>query len=331
MTWAGPDAAAEDRRVRLSLGPLRPACRTATSSSRTATRSAAPRISTSAPTSPRGWAGRTRPSARAAAPLLFMLAAGRGAHAVGRNDNAARDERLHRAEWRTALFTTACWMPRSATTCNSRSNWLFFTTAARRERLAPGPRKPSPAGRRQRSARAIRCATRTAPAGRSFSVEERYFTDWYPFRLFRVGRPCLPTPDADVGKRAARRSPVSGVLEDAGFGLRFGNARSGFGNVVHVDVAFPLNVRPGIDKAQFLIQTRGELLTSRSDPCVSASCGRLLSRHRRLEAGQSGPLWVATGGVRRAGCFNTGLVPGGAGVGCWLGPAAAAAASPPTG
>ena len=30
---------------------------------------------------------------------------------------------------------------------------------------------------------------------------------------------------------------------------------SGFGNVFHLDIAFPLNVRPGIDKAQVLLQT----------------------------------------------------------------------------
>jgi hypothetical protein len=46
------------------------------------------------------------------------------------------------------------------------------------------------------------------------------------------------------------------VLEDVGVGLRFGNARSGFGNVVHVDVAFPLRVFPGVDKVQLVVQTR---------------------------------------------------------------------------
>jgi hypothetical protein len=51
-------------------------------------------------------------------------------------------------------------------------------------------------------------------------------------------------------------TPSLGLLEDAGFGLRFGNARSGFGNVVHIDVAFPLTTQPGIDKAQFLVQTQ---------------------------------------------------------------------------
>jgi hypothetical protein len=45
------------------------------------------------------------------------------------------------------------------------------------------------------------------------------------------------------------------VLEDAGFGLRFGNARSGLGNVVHVDLAFPFQATDGISRVQFLVQT----------------------------------------------------------------------------
>jgi hypothetical protein len=88
-----------------------------------------------------------------------------------------------------------------------------------------------------------------------FTVEERYFTNWYPFRLFRVGAAVF----ADAGRTwgtAPLATQSLGMLEDAGFGLRFGNARSGFGNVTHVDVAFPLNARRGIDKAQFLVQTQ---------------------------------------------------------------------------
>jgi hypothetical protein len=40
------------------------------------------------------------------------------------------------------------------------------------------------------------------------------------------------------------------------FGLRLGNARSGFGSVVHVDVAFPLRAQPGVATAQLLVQTQ---------------------------------------------------------------------------
>jgi len=87
-----------------------------------------------------------------------------------------------------------------------------------------------------------------------FSVEERYFTDWYPFRLFRVGAAVFADAGQTWGNAPLARTGL-GMLEDAGFGLRFGNARSGFGNVFHLDFAFPLNVRPGIDKAQVLLQT----------------------------------------------------------------------------
>jgi hemolysin activation/secretion protein len=88
-----------------------------------------------------------------------------------------------------------------------------------------------------------------------FTLEERYFTDWYIFRLFRAGAAVF----ADAGRTwgtAPLAAPSLGVLKDAGFGLRFGNARSGFGNVAHVDVAFPLNARAGIASAQFLVQTQ---------------------------------------------------------------------------
>ena len=46
-----------------------------------------------------------------------------------------------------------------------------------------------------------------------------------------------------------------GLLKDVGFGLRLGNTRSGLGNVLHVDFAFPLSDVAGIQKFQFLVQT----------------------------------------------------------------------------
>jgi small neutral amino acid transporter SnatA (MarC family) len=49
------------------------------------------------------------------------------------------------------------------------------------------------------------------------------------------------------------------MLKDAGFGLRFGNARTGLGNVIHVDLAFPFNAGPtDIKRVQFLVQTEQE-------------------------------------------------------------------------
>jgi outer membrane protein assembly factor BamA len=87
------------------------------------------------------------------------------------------------------------------------------------------------------------------------TLEERYFTDWYPFRLFRVGAAIF----TDIGRTwgtAPLAAPSLGILRDVGFGLRFGNARSGLGNIIHVDLAFPLDGDMSINKVQFLVVTK---------------------------------------------------------------------------
>jgi hypothetical protein len=87
-----------------------------------------------------------------------------------------------------------------------------------------------------------------------FTVEQRAFTDWYPFRLARVGAAVF----ADVGRTwgsGVVGNSDPGLLKDVGFGLRFGNTRTGLGNVLHIDFAFPLDNIPGIQKFQFLVQT----------------------------------------------------------------------------
>jgi len=87
------------------------------------------------------------------------------------------------------------------------------------------------------------------------TLEQRFFTDWYPFRLFRVGGAVF----FDAG-RAWGRSAVSekdnGLLKDIGFGLRIGNNRSGLGRVTHIDLAFPLDGDQSIKNVQLLIQTK---------------------------------------------------------------------------
>jgi hypothetical protein len=87
------------------------------------------------------------------------------------------------------------------------------------------------------------------------TLEERYFTDWYPFRLLRVGAAAF----MDVGRTwgtAPLAEPSLGILRDLGFGLRFGNSRSGLGNIIHVDLAFPLDGDPSIKRVQFLVTTK---------------------------------------------------------------------------
>jgi hypothetical protein len=87
-----------------------------------------------------------------------------------------------------------------------------------------------------------------------FTVEQRVFTDWYPFRLVRVGGAVF----ADVGRTwgtGVIGNSDPGLMKDVGFGLRLGNTRSGLGNVLHVDFAFPISHVAGIQKFQFLVQT----------------------------------------------------------------------------
>ena len=86
------------------------------------------------------------------------------------------------------------------------------------------------------------------------TVEQRFYTDWFPFRLVRVGGAIF----ADVGRTwgsGVIGNSDPGTLRDVGFGLRIGNSRSGLGNVLHVDFAFPLSKIAGIQRFQFLVQT----------------------------------------------------------------------------
>jgi hypothetical protein len=88
-----------------------------------------------------------------------------------------------------------------------------------------------------------------------FTAEERTFTDWYLFQLFRVGGAVF----FDMGRASGGApgvAPAKGVLKDLGFGLRLGNSRTGFGNVIHIDVAFPLDGDKSISKTQLIIETK---------------------------------------------------------------------------
>lgn len=88
-----------------------------------------------------------------------------------------------------------------------------------------------------------------------FTVEERRYTDLYLWQLFRIGGAAF----IDIGRAwgGPNTNPLNpGWLADAGFGLRIVNTRTAFGNVLHVDLAFPLNATPDIKKVQFLVKTR---------------------------------------------------------------------------
>ena len=88
-----------------------------------------------------------------------------------------------------------------------------------------------------------------------FTIEQRYYWDWYPFRLFRVGGAIF----ADVG-RTWGDNPVGGEsagwLRDVGFGFRFAPTRTGTRKVLHLDIAFPLDGDDSIDDVQILLTSK---------------------------------------------------------------------------
>lgn len=95
-----------------------------------------------------------------------------------------------------------------------------------------------------------------------FTLEERFYTNWQPLKLFNVGAavffdagrtwgtdPHIPHINEGAGGSM-------GWLKDVGVGLRLGSARSGLGNVLHIDLACPLDGGDDIDSVQLLIETR---------------------------------------------------------------------------
>ena len=87
------------------------------------------------------------------------------------------------------------------------------------------------------------------------TLEERFYSRWQPLKLFDVGAAVFIDAGRAWGSSELAAEPA-GWLADAGFGLRLGSARSALGNVLHIDLAFPLNGPADIDQVQLLIETR---------------------------------------------------------------------------
>jgi hypothetical protein len=84
-----------------------------------------------------------------------------------------------------------------------------------------------------------------------FSVEERMYTDWTLWRLFDVGGAVFFDTGRTFGNNPVG-TPQLGWLRDVGIGLRLGNNRSSFGNVIYIDVAAPLDGE-NIKRLQLLV------------------------------------------------------------------------------
>ncbi len=196
-----------------------------------------------------GWADSALGSSRSA--LMFRGTAGRGFADGGASTLLLASDFFGRLE--SGVLTNTIVDGSVRYYLEQGRNWLFFTTleASKGWRLdldnqillgGDNGLRGYPLRYQDGTARAL------------WTVEQRFFTDWYPFRLFRVGAAVFFDSGRTWGTPPLA-GPSLGLLKDAGFGARFGNARSGLGNVVHVDLAFPFNGDSSIKKVQFLVQT----------------------------------------------------------------------------
>ena len=90
------------------------------------------------------------------------------------------------------------------------------------------------------------------------SLEERYFSDLYVAKLMRVGAAVF----ADVGRAWFPNNPTGhefGVLGDIGVGLRLESTRTQSGNLLHIDLAFPLVDGPRVKGLQLLLNVKQSL------------------------------------------------------------------------
>jgi hemolysin activation/secretion protein len=87
------------------------------------------------------------------------------------------------------------------------------------------------------------------------TLEERYYTNWYLFRLFHVASAVFFDMGRTWGTDVTGATSF-GLLKDVGIGLRLGSSRSAFGNVIHIDLAFPLDGGNDIDSVQLVVETK---------------------------------------------------------------------------
>jgi hypothetical protein len=88
------------------------------------------------------------------------------------------------------------------------------------------------------------------------TLEQRFFSKRSLWQLADVGAAVFFDMGRSFGDSPLGPAENLGLLRDIGFGLRLGTSRSALGNVVHIDVAYPLDGDHSIDSVQLLVQTK---------------------------------------------------------------------------
>jgi len=87
------------------------------------------------------------------------------------------------------------------------------------------------------------------------TIEQRYFTNWYPFHLFRIGGAIFADAGRVWGNNPLGDEPYD-WLTNVGLGLRFAPTRSSARKMIHLDLAFPLGGDASIDEVQILLESK---------------------------------------------------------------------------
>jgi hypothetical protein len=96
-----------------------------------------------------------------------------------------------------------------------------------------------------------------AGSGRALlTLEQRFYTNWSLWNLADVGGAIFFDAGRSWGGSAFGPTENHGLLKDIGLGLRLGSTRSSLGNVLHIDIAFPLDGPRSLGSAQLVIQTK---------------------------------------------------------------------------
>ncbi len=136
------------------------------------------------------------------------------------------------------------------------SHWLLYAGAALDHLWRPDPNEGLQLGG-DNGLRGYPLRYQSGTRRALFTVEERFFTDLYIWRLFRVGGAAfLDAGRAWKGSPEMSNTENPGWLGNVGAGLRIMSARSAFGNVLHVDLAMPLGAQGDIKRLQFLLKSR---------------------------------------------------------------------------
>lgn len=83
-----------------------------------------------------------------------------------------------------------------------------------------------------------------------FTLEKRYVSDLHIFNLIRLGGVIY----VDAGKAWGGGYPPTHNLLNVGVGLRLSSSKARVGNVLHVDLAFPMVDKEQVDSFQFVIK-----------------------------------------------------------------------------